>query len=278
MNKIYNYIKLTRPLNCLITALVVLVGGIISSESNSVDKILMLASIAAAIVAATGNVINDYFDIEIDKISHPERPLAKGEIKPSNALKFYFILIIVALIISVFLYMKLFVITILSLIILFLYSFQIKKIPLLGNFTIASLTAIAFLFGGLAVNNIKAAIVPALFAFMINFIRELVKDMEDIEGDKSKNLITFPIKFGIRKTRFLIIALTVLLIGSTLYPFTNEIYKIEYFVAVMLIVNPLLVYVIKKLFIIESKENFHQISLILKLDMIIGLIAIYLGK
>lgn len=279
MNKFYNYIKITRPLNCLITALVVFVGGFISSESSSsINEILIFASIVSALVAASGNVINDYFDVEIDKISHPDRPMAKGMIKSSEALSFYLILTLIALFISYFLYLKLFVITILASAILFLYSSHIKKIPLVGNITVASLTAIAFLFGGLAVNNIKASIVPAVFAFMINLIRELIKDAEDTEGDKVNNVNTFPIQFGIEKTKYLVVVLNLILILFTFYPFLNKIYKIEYFVIVMLIVNPLLAYTMKILFIDNDKKTLHRISSILKLNMIIGLIAIYLGK
>lgn len=278
MNNIYFYIKVVRPLNCLITALVVFVGGVISSESNSYDSVLILASFTAAIVAASGNVINDYFDIEIDKISHPDRPLAAGKITPSNAIKFYSILVLVALAISFFLNRELFIITIIALIILFLYSLYLKKIPLVGNITVALLTALAFFFGGIAVNNAEATIVPAVFAFMINLIRELVKDVEDIEGDKSNNVITFPISFGMSVTKYLIAFLIFVLIGFTFYPFVNQSYKIEYFVLVMLVVNPLLIFVLKKLFVSRDKENYHQISSILKLNMIFGLIAIYLGK
>ena len=278
MNKIYSYIKLIRPLNCLITALVVIVGGIISSESSSFDNILILASVTAAFAAASGNVINDYFDIEIDKISHPDRPLAAGKIMPSYAIKFYSILVLVALTFSFTLNIQLFVITFSALAILFLYSIYLKKIPLVGNITVALLTALAFFFGGIAVNNAEAAIVPAVFAFLINLIRELVKDIEDIEGDKLNSVITFPIRFGMSTTKYLIAILILVLIGFTFYPFINQSYKIEYFVLVMLIVNPLLIFVLKKLFVGGDKENYHQISSLLKLNMIFGLIAIYLGK
>lgn len=276
MNKIYSYIKLVRPLNCLITAAVVFVGGIISSENKTFNETLILASITAAFIAASGNVINDYFDIEIDKIAHRERPMVKGEIKPSEALRFYFVLIIIGFVISFFLHLNLLIITFLSAAILFLYSYFIKKILLIGNIVVALLTAIAFIFGGLAVNNPKAAIIPAIFAFMINLIRELVKDIQDIEGDKLNNTITFPVKFGIRNTSHLIIILIFILIGFTFYPYFTQIYRIEYFIIVMLSVNPLLVYVIKYLTISRVK-NFQHISSILKINMIFGLIAIYLG-
>jgi 4-hydroxybenzoate polyprenyltransferase len=179
---------------------------------------------------------------------------------------------------SFFLNTKLLSVVIFASTILFFYSFYLKKIPLVGNITVAVLTALAFLFGGLAVNNFQAAIIPASFAFLINLIRELVKDAEDIEGDKLNNVITFPIKYGIEKTRNTITVLSLLLIALTIYPFIDHSYNIEYFVVVMIVVNPILVFILKKLFEDTSKQNLNFISSMLKITMIFGLIAIYLGK
>lgn len=278
MIRFFYYIKLTRPLNCLITALVVLVGGIISSFQNSIGINLILASVVAAIVAASGNVINDMFDIEIDKIAHPDRPLASGKLKITEAKIFYIVLIIIAISISLILTNHLLIITVFAISLLFLYSFILKKIPLLGNIVIALLTALAFLFGGVAVDNFSGAIIPAIFAFLINLIRELVKDAEDYEGDKTYSVNTFPIKFGMKRTKQIAVAISIVQIAFTFYPFVESIYKIEYFVVVMVIVNPILIYSLKKLFENDDKKSFKQISSILKLDMIFGLIAIYLGK
>ncbi|MGQ9644097.1 MAG: geranylgeranylglycerol-phosphate geranylgeranyltransferase [Ignavibacterium sp.] len=278
MKRFFYYIKLTRPLNSLITALVVLVGGVISSFQNSIEINLILASVAASIVAASGNVINDMFDIEIDKIAHPERPLASGKLKTIEAKYFYIVLIIISISISLILTNHLLIITVFAISLLFLYSFILKKIPLVGNIVIALLTALAFLFGGVAVDNFSGAIIPAIFAFLINLIRELVKDAEDYEGDKTYSVNTFPIKFGMKRTKKLVLAISIVLIAFTFYPFVESIYKIEYFVVVMAIVNPILLYSLKKLFENDDKKSFKQISSILKLDMIFGLIAIYLGK
>lgn len=278
MIRFFYYIKLTRPLNCLITALVVLVGGIISSFQNSIGINLILASVVAAIVAASGNVINDMFDIEIDKIAHPDRPLASGKLKITEAKIFYIVLIIIAISISLILTNHLLIITVFAISLLFLYSFILKKIPLLGNIVIALLTALAFLFGGVAVDNFSGAIIPAIFAFLINLIRELVKDAEDYEGDKTYSVNTFPIKFGMKRTKQIAVAISIVQIAFTFYPFVESIYKIEYFVVVMVIVNPILIYSLKKLFENDDKKSFKQISSILKLDMVFGLIAIYLGK
>lgn len=278
MKRFFNYIKIVRPLNCLITALVVIVGGIISSVGNSINSNLILAALAAALTAASGNVINDLYDIEIDKIVHPNRPLAKGELTIVEVRIFYVCLILAASALSFALDLFLFAITILAILILFFYSAYLKKIPLIGNVIVALLTALAFLYGGIAVQNISGAVLPAIFAFLINLIRELVKDAEDFEGDKKNNVITFPIKFGIQRTMQLVMVLTLILIGFTFYPFAERIYKIEYFVVVMIIVNPILIYSLKSLFTDNERKNFHYISSLLKFDMIFGLIAIYLGK
>lgn len=278
MKRFFSYIKIIRPLNCLITALVVIVGGIISLVGDSINSNLILAALAAALTAASGNVINDLYDIEIDKIVHPNRPLAKGELKIVEVRIFYVCLILAASALSFALDLFLFAITILAILILFFYSAILKKIPLIGNVVVALLTALAFLYGGIAVQNISGAVLPAIFAFLINIIRELVKDAEDSEGDKKNNVITFPIKFGIQRTRQLVMVLTLILIGFTFYPFADRIYKIEYFVVIMIIVNPILVYSLKSLFTNNERKNFHYISSLLKFDMIFGLIAIYLGK
>lgn len=278
MKRFYYYIKLTRPLNCLITGLVVLVGGVISSTQDSIEINLIFASAVAAIVAASGNVINDMFDIEIDKIAHPDRPLANGKLKIGEAKVFNIVLIIISTSISLILNYRIFIITLFALTLLHFYSYLLKKIPLLGNVVIAFLTALAFLFGAIAVDNISGAIIPAIFAFLINLIRELVKDAEDYEGDKIYNVNTFPIKFGMKRTKQIVLAISIVLIVFTIYPFAERIYRIEYFVVVMAIVNPILVYSLKKLFENDDKKSFRRVSSILKSDMIFGLIAIYLGK
>lgn len=278
MKKLSGYLKLTRPINCIITMLVVIVGGLISSDEKFTENILIYCSLIAALVAASGNVINDYFDVEIDKIVHPERPLAEGIISKKNALIFYLFLITIALVASSFLTTEIFIVVLITITILFLYSAYLKKILLMGNIIISFLTGLAFLFGGIAVGNVKAAIIPAVFAFLTNFIREVVKDTEDIEGDKRNSIITFPVKYGIRKTRKLVLLVSIVLILFTFYPFISSLYKIEFFVIIMILVNPILIFSLKIFYIEKNKKDIHKVSLLLKLDMIFGLIAIFLGK
>jgi geranylgeranylglycerol-phosphate geranylgeranyltransferase len=282
--KLLSYIKIIRPINFLITFFSAVVASIICVEGSLPMIKVILASVAAGLTASTGNIINDIFDIEIDKFNRPERPLPSEKISRNEAFTIYFIFIILSLILSWFVNVQAFLIVAVTTLLLFLYSKYLKKIPLAGNFLVAFLTGLVFIYGGVVVENPTAAIIPALFAFLINLIREIVKDMEDVEGDKKAGVITFPIKFGFQKSKILVLLFTYTLIPYTLYPFLTQLYKIEYFVIVMIVVNPILVYCSKNFFgkSIPSGEEYSlrslkKISNLLKLDMVFGLIAIYLG-
>ena len=276
--KVFAYIKISRPLNSLITFLVIIVASIICADgSYSVLKIF-LAGLSGALTASAGNVINDYFDIDIDKINKPQRVLPQGKLSLKEALAFYFILTVLSLVISSFININAFTIVFIAASFLFFYSYQLKKISLLGNIVVSLLTGLTFIYGGLAVNNIKAAIIPAMFAFLITFIREIVKDMEDIEGDKQQGINTYPAFHGFKKAKMMVVFITLVLIILTLYPFVINLYAIEYFLVVMVFVNPLLVYIIKSLFKDDSVKNLNKLSNLLKLNMVIGLTAIFLGR
>ncbi len=276
--KISSYIKITRPVNVIITFFVVVVAILISQKEQTDLYSILFASIAASLVAASGNIVNDIYDIESDKISHPNRVLVLGMLSPKEAVYLINFLNIIAIIIASRVSEILFFLVILSSVILFLYSFYLKKLPLVGNIVIASLTGLTFVYGGFAAGNPMAAIVPALFAFLINLIREIVKDMQDIEGDTKAGVITFPIRFGFQKSKSLIAFITIALLLYTLYPFITELYKIEYFIVVMIFVNPLLILSLKILFDSKKENNLSVVSNMLKLNMVLGLVAIYLGK
>ncbi|MBK7230661.1 MAG: geranylgeranylglycerol-phosphate geranylgeranyltransferase [Ignavibacteriales bacterium] len=275
--KINAFIKITRPVNVVITFLVVVVAILISQENNIEFYKIIFPSIVVALVAAAGNIINDINDVETDKISHPERVLVLESLSKKEAIYFYNFLNILAIIIASRLSDILLLIVFGSIIILYFYSYSLKKFPLLGNVTVASLTGLTFIYGGFVTGNPIAAIAPAVFAFLINLVREIVKDIQDIEGDSIIGYKTFPIKYGIQKSKFLILVITVSLILYTVYPFITKLYKIEYFLIVMLIVNPVLILSIKLLYD-KEKNRFKIISNLLKVDMIFGLLAIYLGK
>lgn len=277
LKKFSAYIKITRPLNTAITFCVVVVAILISQKYPTKISLILLASLTAALTAAAGNVINDLFDIETDKTAHPDRVLTKGTLTKTEAKSEYFLLNSIAAIIAVSLSTTPFVIVLLSISLLYIYSAYLKKIILVGNITVAALAGLAFIYGGVVANNPKAAVIPAFFAFFINLIREIVKDIQDIDGDKKQKIITFPVRYGIQPAKKSAAILIIILMAFTFYPFIFQVYKIEFFVIVMIFVNPVFIICVKNL-LQKKAADIALTSNLLKSNMIIGLIAIYLGN
>lgn len=277
MNKTNAYIKITRPINIIFTFIVVLVSIFICSKEFAFTTIVFIASLTAALVAAGGNIINDYFDAEIDEINKPNRPIPSGSISKKNAVIYYLSLTIIALAISSFISTNAFAVVIITSLTLFFYSKYLKAIPLLGNIAVAFCTALAFLFGGIIAENIEVSIIPAIFAFLINLIREVLKDVEDIDGDRKLGLNTFPIKYGIDKTKILLATISIFLILSTFYPYFTMLYKIEYFIIALFSVNLPIAYFIKEISSNNILSKLSHFSGLLKLVMLFGLVAIYFG-
>lgn len=277
MQKIKAQIQIVRPLNCIITFITILVAAYISAHSFEYSTVLV-AAFAGALINAGGNIINDYFDIEIDKINRPSRPLPSGVLTVKTALSEYVFLTISALIISYY-YLSLvaFAIVLLTAVTMFLYSAKLKGIPLLGNIVVSLSVGLAFIFGSVVVENIIWGIIPASFAFLITLVRELVKDIEDIEGDKSADISTYPIKYGVDATIKIVSILGVILMLSTVLPYFLKIYNLYYFIFVSVFVNGILVFVIRELKRDTGKETLHKASSLLKLGMMLGVISILFG-
>lgn len=277
MKKIFGIIKISRPVNFIITFLVVFASAFICGEEIYELNKIIFAALSASFIAGAGNIINDIFDYRIDLINRPTRPLPKKELSINFATVLYLIFNSIGLYLAFLASWDLFFIAVLISLILLIYSYSLKNILLVGNFTVAFCTASAFVYGGVAVNNWEASIIPAVFAFLVNFIREIVKDVEDQEGDLKNNVITFPSKFGIKSTKKFLIFLIIFLILFTFYPFLSSIYKIEYFILVLFSVDLLLAYIIKLILYSDFIKNISKISKLLKLSMLFGLIAIIAG-
>jgi 4-hydroxybenzoate polyprenyltransferase len=134
-----------------------------------------------------------------------------------------------------------------------------------------------FVFGASAVNNYENALFPFIFSFLINLIREIVKDIEDVPGDGKTGITTFPVVFGVPLSKKIITILILSLIIATFIPFVLEIYKIEYLIIITLSVNPALVLSLKSLTKAENQKDYSAISSNLKFIMFLGIFAILLG-
>ncbi|MBN2413860.1 geranylgeranylglycerol-phosphate geranylgeranyltransferase [candidate division KSB1 bacterium] len=239
---------------------------------------VLAACFSGGLITAASNTINDYYDVEIDRINKPNRPIPAGMVKRKDALTFSLFLYTAGVLLGLLINLTAFVIALSTSLLLLFYSVKLKRTVLLGNVAVSLSTALAFIYGGVAVGRVKNAVIPAVFAFMMHFGREIIKDMEDIEGDKKNRAITLPVRFGLIPAKWSATVIFFLLFILTIIPFLTNIYGIWYFLIVLLGVNSILVYTIIRMWRHSSKEIFSQLSVLLKADMIIGLLAIIAGR
>jgi len=273
--KIQPYFKLSRFQNNLITFVSVLIGGFVGGVL-SWEK-LIISAFSAALISAGGYVLNDYFDLEIDKINRPLRVLPREELSTKNALIFSISLFAIGFILSLFLQPVSVGIAFIAIIFLFLYSVKFKREFLIGNVTVSIISALAFIYGGVFSKNPEISLIPAILAFLFHLGRELVKDMEDVEGDQALRSETFPIAYGIRNSQFLTSAIFLVLIILTIFPYKLKIFSIYYLILVLMM-DFVLFYIILSLWNNPSRENLGSLSRLLKFEMLLGLLAIFAGS
>ncbi len=275
--KIKDFTRLTRPLNVFIAMLSIFIGAFVTGTIQPVFRVLM-ACLSGGLIAGAANAINDYFDVEIDKINKPDRPVASGRITRSEAYIFSWILFILGIAVSTFVNRRAVSVAILSSILLYLYSAKLKRTVLWGNLNVSLVTALAFIYGGIAVDRLEIALIPAIFSFFYHLGREIVKDTEDIVGDQADGIVTFPIKYGAKNALILATVIYFILIGLTLVPYILHIFGIYYLIIVIFVVDLLILLVLVSMWRNPDAKNLSRLSLILKLNMFAGLVAVYCGQ
>jgi geranylgeranylglycerol-phosphate geranylgeranyltransferase len=280
VSSIKPYISILRPGNVLITFLSVLTILLISDASRDplTVGIAVYAAFSAGIICGGGNIINDYFDIEIDRINRPERVMVQGLVSKNQALGLWFLTSATGLFFSYLINPACFVIAFVSIALLVFYSSHLKRTPLLGNVTVGFFTALAFIYGGIAIGKLDRAAAPAVFSFLFHCGREILKDVEDKEGDRKSSAKTFPIVYGVNPALLLVTLIFVTLIIATVKAFLMGYYHERYLWVVLFGVHPVLAFTIFSMWRDPSSKNLHVLNNVLKWDMIVGLLAIYLGS
>lgn len=254
----------------------------------------ILLIVGTVLIAAGGYTINDYFDRKIDRVNRPDHMIVGSLIYPRHAMAYHLILTSLGIVAGSFaawmtgkLYLSLIFIMVSGL--LWFYSTTYKREFLLGNIIVALLTGfvpyIVLLFElpllAVSYGSDVQPIIPILFswvlgfsafAFLVNLVREIIKDCEDFEGDQAYGKKTIPVIWGMFSAR--IIASAILLIVSVLlmfiwFMFLREHFTLVYF-ALMLVV-PLLLLTLMLLRRNPDQKKLHRISLGLKIIMLNGL-------
>ncbi len=205
-------LRLVRIRNCLIAFFGVIVGAVLVAEpGRGVVMPAYVAALTAAIVTGGGNALNDYFDALIDRVNRPDRPIPSRRIQKSDALMLAISLLLVGLGLSKTVNTYCLAIAALNVFILIVYAAYSKRMLFVANLGVSYLVASVFIFGALAelgsprtdvnAGGILVAAVITACAFFMTLSREIIKDVEDIEGDRKMYSRSIPIVFGARNAK-----------------------------------------------------------------------------
>jgi|TARA_B110000495_G_scaffold43530_1_gene35718 geranylgeranylglycerol-phosphate geranylgeranyltransferase len=251
-------------------------SGILGTLNNTGTLLLVMAVVMC--FAGAANALNDVVDYEIDKINRPMRPLPSGFVKKRTALFISILLFSMGILACLELSEAAKVIGIvIAMPFMVLYSKYLKGMPLIGNMIVAFVLGLSFLFCGAAFNNMSPMWIPMILAFGLTLVRELVKDIADMEGDQSAGLKTFPITAGIEKSIQLSIFLSACIGVGAFIPYLYGTYGIWYGILLILGVEIPLGVVVVSLLNNPGISSATHGARILKFSTLIGLIAIYAG-
>lgn len=236
-------------------------------------KFFCLSS-STILVAAAGYIVNDYYDIKIDLINKPERVVVGSVIRRRMALAANFTLNALAVLIGYYVSPKIALVNFLCIILLWWYSNHLKRLPFVGNFSIALLTAatlwvVAFYYN----QHWEEIYIYASFAFFVSLIREVIKDMEDIKGDAAFGCRTLPIIWGIPRTKIFLYALTMAFISNLAVSFFFLHKGIVVFLSLVIFFP--IAWLLIQLYKADKRRNFRYLSRWTKLIMFFGLLSIF---
>jgi geranylgeranylglycerol-phosphate geranylgeranyltransferase len=269
------YLEIIRPGNAILAVIAVLLMAVISGVFT-VD--VLIACVVVFVATGFGNAVNDYFDHKIDAVNKPERPIPSGRISLKAARYYSLALALFSNIMAIlFLGMIPELIVIASTLLMFYYAHTLKKKLLIGNFVISLLTGLSFVFGGLVVGATIASIYLGFYALLTTMMREIVKDMEDVKGDKVEGANTLPIAYGMKSSS--ILAASFMIFASLTSPilYLMGILTI-WFLPVLFIA--ILIFLSSAVSILRdrSTENAQKISGRVKIGMVVTLIAYAAGS
>lgn len=267
--------------------------------STTLDHLsFSLLVISMVCLAAAGNIINDLHDTTTDKINKPNDLIIGTLISEKTAWNWFMILNVIGVGIGFYLsnlvgkpsFVALFI---LPSAFLYFYATQIKGTVLVGNLVVSIMVGMIIVMVGIF--DLVPAITPqnlstqkvifsilvdyGIFAFLVNFLREMVKDQEDIQGDYNAGYNTLPVLLGRKRTNFVIFGVALLPVAGVLYYIYTYLYESQpaMLYALVLVLGPLL-YFLVKLTGAETKRDYHHLSLVLKIILATGLLSIGLYK
>nr|WP_283411519.1 geranylgeranylglycerol-phosphate geranylgeranyltransferase [Algoriphagus winogradskyi] len=270
--------RISRPINLLMVGFAqfmtayFLVGTTNAGLPVLQDYKLYLIIFSTLLITAAGYMINDYYDVKIDYVNRPNEVVVGKGIKRRVIILLHSFLNFTAIGLGYLVSPKIAFINFVAAFLLWIYSNQLKREPFIGNVTVAFLTGLSIYI--IAIHYQKAELLVltyAIFAFFLNLIREIIKDIEDRQGDRKHGCRTLPIVLGFRKTKaviFLIAAVFICAILIVMFKLDRPII-FAYFGGLGIF----FMYFMYRIYLADRKDHFTQLSTIAKILMLVGTLS-----
>ncbi|MFO7677562.1 MAG: UbiA family prenyltransferase [Thermoplasmatota archaeon] len=258
--------RLLRIPLAILGMICVLIGGVIGGF-DYLNKDLILAMIAVFFITSGSMALNDYFDRDIDKKIHPDRPIPSGKITPLQGFAIGIFFFCISFILSFLINPLCLLLAIITIDLLVLYETIFKNQGLVGNLVVAFIVAISFTFGGASVGRSEMSIYFTLLAFFLILGREILMDVTDVEGDRLHRH-TLPMQIGGKNSTYLG---CLFLFISVIFLFMPGLVGIfpHYYLILILPVQAILVYSI--ILSLIKTENTRRSADILLITFALGL-------
>ncbi len=264
------FVELARPVNLLFGMLGVVVGALVASGTGVVDHQypVLFGCLVVATFMAGGNALNDYTDREVDRKNHPGRPIPSGRLRPKTVMGFSAGMFVICMAIALLLDPIATVIAAVAAVLMVSYDLGLKHRGFVGNVTISLLVGMLFLFGGAVVGNPLPTVSLLMLAFLATLSREIVKDVQDVEGDADRR--TLPKAIGIEQATTVAAAMVVMAVALSPIPVVFGLLGLGYLYAVIA-ADAIFIYSITRF------KDPARASTLLKYAMGVGLAAFIAG-
>ncbi|WP_306422245.1 geranylgeranylglycerol-phosphate geranylgeranyltransferase [Algoriphagus sp. AGSA1] len=270
--------RISRPINLLMVAFAQLMTAYFLVETTRSglpilqDYKLYVIIFSTLLITAAGYMINDYYDVKIDYVNRPGNVVVGKGIKRRVVLLLHTLLNFTAIGLGLLVSPTVGLINFAAAFLLWFYSNQLKREPFIGNFTVALLTGVSIYLIAFHYQKSELLVLTyAIFAFFLNLIREIIKDIEDRQGDRKHGCRTLPIVIGFRKTKAVIFLIAAVFVCAILV----VTFKLDLTVIFIYFggLGVFFMYFMYRIYIADRKDHFTQLSAIAKVLMLVGTLS-----
>ena len=271
-------LSLMRPINSTMVGFAVIVGMIVSGYSKISYVNATLGFLTGFLISSYSMIINDRYDIDVDRINNPTRPLVKGSVLIKEAEIAATVLLVLGLSSSIVLGWLTFLIASVFALIAWLYNYKVKKYGLLGNMLVSASLAIPYIYGAVAISASDDPLIYflALTSFLAGLGREVVKTICDVKGDEMRDVRSVARIWGAKAAAIVTSIFFITAILTSLVPLMLRIVGVVY---AALVSAPIYIFIVLTARILRdySAESAYKVKRIALLGMLLGLVAFMVG-